>query len=411
MSNLQDIASVIRDKNDMSSIDAKKFLKDFFTLISDGLNTDKIVKIKGLGTFKIVDVQDRESVNVNTGERVVIEGHGKITFVPDTVMKEFVNRPFAQFETVVINDGVDFSEIDKKENEEEKIVEPAKTETPVKVTEIPTKVSEKSAMVAEPVIAKKSEQKKGTKTANESAKAESTTITEKPAKVFKSATVNVTTEPIDNISDDKRFEKEPATISAENQSVDDSAVNQSVDDSDENPHKNHVFVKILILLLVAALFFIVGLFIGKTSYNSSIINKSAIKVNRTIQTNKANKAIKTNRTIQANKAIKANKTIQTDKTKKIQVKQNEKESNTFDSEKYDLNNREVRTGAYRIIGIENEITIKSEESLKKISHRTLGPGMECYISAFNECDENTVFKKGQTVKIPKLQLRRLHKQR
>ena len=110
---LQDLAQKIADKRNMQRKDVEIFLKAFFDTICDGILQDKIVKIKGLGTFKMIDVQDRESVNVNTGERIVIPGHSKISFTPDTELKDEVNKPFALFQTVVINDGTSIDDMEK----------------------------------------------------------------------------------------------------------------------------------------------------------------------------------------------------------------------------------------------------------------------------------------------------------
>ena len=114
---IKDIAAELVNKHSLSPIQADNFVDEMFKLVSDTLPSDKIVKVKGLGTFKIIEVQDRESVNVNTGERVVIEGHGKVSFTPDNSMKDLVNKPFSQFETVIVNDNVDFAEIDNKEED------------------------------------------------------------------------------------------------------------------------------------------------------------------------------------------------------------------------------------------------------------------------------------------------------
>ena len=110
---IQDIAKAIAGKHGLSQNDAEKFVAALFDIINEGLHKEKIVKVKGLGTFKVIDVRERESVNVNTGERVVIESHGKITFTPDPIMRDLVNKPFAKFETVVLNDGVDLDEMSK----------------------------------------------------------------------------------------------------------------------------------------------------------------------------------------------------------------------------------------------------------------------------------------------------------
>ena len=137
---IQEFAERLAERKGMSVSDAQRFLTAMLDTINNGLKDEKIVKVKGLGTFKVIDVKQRKSVDVNTGEEIIIEGRGKITFTPDSIMKDLVNKPFSQFETVVLNEGVDFSEIDSAsdveiessdvedvvENEEEKdeIVEP-----------------------------------------------------------------------------------------------------------------------------------------------------------------------------------------------------------------------------------------------------------------------------------------------
>ena len=116
---IQDMAKAVADKHGLSQQDAEAFVTALFDVVNEGLHDDKSVKVKGLGTFKVIDVRERESVNVNTGERVVIESHGKITFTPDPIMRDLVNKPFAQFETVVINDGVDLDEMSKIQTQED----------------------------------------------------------------------------------------------------------------------------------------------------------------------------------------------------------------------------------------------------------------------------------------------------
>lgn len=117
---LSDLAQRLAEKSGISLQDAELFIRKMFDVANEGLQSDKLVKMKWLGTFKVMAVKDRESVDVNTGERIIIEGRDKISFTPDNILKEIVNKPFAQFETVVVNDGVDFDEVDRKfENAEE----------------------------------------------------------------------------------------------------------------------------------------------------------------------------------------------------------------------------------------------------------------------------------------------------
>lgn len=113
----------LAEKTGLSQQEAELFIKKMFDVVNEGLQDDKQVKVKWLGTFKVTSVKDRESVDVNTGERIVIDGRDKISFTPDNILKEIVNKPFAQFETVVVNDGVEFDEIDKKFEAEEQMNE------------------------------------------------------------------------------------------------------------------------------------------------------------------------------------------------------------------------------------------------------------------------------------------------
>ena len=149
-----ELARAIAVRHGMTQKEAERFVNTFIDVVNDGLRNEKQLKIKGLGTFKVIDTKDRESVNVNTGERILIGGRGKITFTPDTVMRELVNKPFAQFQTVVLNDGVDFSDIDATseeiqsdaENEEVVVVG---TEQPQSFAEEPQSFAEEPQSFAE----------------------------------------------------------------------------------------------------------------------------------------------------------------------------------------------------------------------------------------------------------------------
>ena len=148
---IQELATILVNKGGLSNDEAVSFVNAFFDLIQEGMNIDEIVKVKGLGTFKLVNVEARESVNVNTGERVLIDSHAKISFTPDTTMKDIVNKPFSSFETVVLNEGVTFDDMnpvvatesdieseDAAEYETEVYTEPEAPEAPVEEVETPT---------------------------------------------------------------------------------------------------------------------------------------------------------------------------------------------------------------------------------------------------------------------------------
>ncbi|MBR3471647.1 MAG: HU family DNA-binding protein [Prevotella sp.] len=138
----KELAKALVGKFGITQKQAERFIQTFFDVVSDGIHYDKQVKVKGLGTFKVIEVKDRESVNIKTGERFMIEGREKITFTPDAVMKELVNKPFSQFETVALNDGVDFSDIDAAYSETE-----AQSVDSLSSTEIVTIVPEEQPVI------------------------------------------------------------------------------------------------------------------------------------------------------------------------------------------------------------------------------------------------------------------------
>lgn len=147
MSKITDLASLLAEKHGISHKEAEMFVSLLFDIAKGALHAQKQVKIKGLGTFKLTSVSSRESIDVNTGQRILIEGRDKVSFTPDAAMKNLVNRPFAQFETVILKDDVDFTDIDKKYDE--KVEEEAlPTEEPVQETP----VVEETPIVEEPVV-------------------------------------------------------------------------------------------------------------------------------------------------------------------------------------------------------------------------------------------------------------------
>ena len=152
---IQEVAKILVEKNGLTQRDASRFASEFFAVILQHLQEDEPVKIKGLGTFKIINVEARESISVRTGERVVIDSHSKVTFIPDNTMKELVNKPFSQFETVVLNEGVDFPDIDTPQEPEEEVAETEtvapEPATPVIGDEVPVIEPELTPVVEEPV--------------------------------------------------------------------------------------------------------------------------------------------------------------------------------------------------------------------------------------------------------------------
>lgn len=145
---IQDLANLLFEKHGMSKKDAELFIKGMFDLVEEALATEKYVKIKGLGVFKLTEVDSRESIDVNTGERIEIQGHTKVSFTPDSALKELINKPFSHFETVLLNEGVQLEDT-KVETEEDvnEVVEPKVVEE-----KIITKVEEERNVPEEECI-------------------------------------------------------------------------------------------------------------------------------------------------------------------------------------------------------------------------------------------------------------------
>ena len=139
---LQDLVELLSEKNGMTKKNADAFFRAMFDLIEEALTNEKYVKVKGLGTFKLTEVDSRESMNVNTGERIEIQGHTKISFTPDTAMKELINKPFSHFETVILNDGVELDDTPVDDDSKSEDIVDEKVEN----------IIEQSQVVAEPVV-------------------------------------------------------------------------------------------------------------------------------------------------------------------------------------------------------------------------------------------------------------------
>ena len=390
------LATILVKKNGISNDEALKFVTAIFDIVKEGLETDKLVKIKGFGTFKIIDVDPRESVNVNTGERVLINGHQKITFTPDSVMKEMVNRPFAQFETVVLNDGVDFSDIDKLSNINENIDK--QEETQEELQEIIQEEEEKKEEGKEEVHDITPQESSN----NDDVVRNQTTIS--PTKELAETSTKETAE---------KLIEEPAEKLIEDF------------DKEENSHN---FTTILLsiascLLLMAAsayIGYLYGIEEGRHQEKTSQISKYSTYLD------KQNEELRTKRLAEEAKATKEAKKTKNDTTKQTakdnktdtttnnQPKENNKtkEDNNDDNfSKYDTMDARVRTGAYVIVGIDKYIIVREGQTVGKIAKALLGPGMSCYIEVLNGVTENEPLKEGTKIKIPKLRHKKAAKKK
>ena len=418
------LATILVKKNGISNDEALKFVTAIFDIVKEGLETDKLVKIKGFGTFKIIDVDPRESVNVNTGERVLINGHQKITFTPDSVMKEMVNRPFAQFETVVLNDGVDFSDIDKLSNINENIDK--QEETQEELQEIIQEEEEQKEEGKEEVHDITPQESSN----NDDVVRNQTTIspTKELAETSTKETAEETAEkqieelaekPIEETAE--KLIEEPAEKQIEEPAED------PIEDFDKEEN-SHNFTTILLsiascLLLMAAsayIGYLYGIEEGRHQEKTSQISKYStyldkqneeLRTKRLAEEAKATKEAEKTKNDTTKQTAKDNKT---DKTTNNQPKENNKtkEDNNDDNfSKYDTMDARVRTGAYVIVGIDKYIIVREGQTVGKIAKALLGPGMSCYIEVLNGVTENEPLKEGTKIKIPKLRHKKAAKKK
>ena len=418
------LATILVKKNGISNDEALKFVTAIFDIVKEGLETDKLVKIKGFGTFKIIDVDPRESVNVNTGERVLINGHQKITFTPDSVMKEMVNRPFAQFETVVLNDGVDFSDIDKLSNINENIDK--QEETQEELQEIIQEEEEKKEEGKEEVHDITPQESSN----NDDVVRNQTTIspTKELAETSTKETAEETAEKqIEELAEKPIEETAEKLIEEPAEKLIEEPAEDPIEDFDKEEN-SHNFTTILLsiascLLLMAAsayIGYLYGIEEGRHQEKTSQISKYSTYLD------KQNEELRTKRLAEEAKATKEAEKTKNDTTKQTakdnktdtttnnQPKENNKtkEDNNDDNfSKYDTMDARVRTGAYVIVGIDKYIIVREGQTVGKIAKALLGPGMSCYIEVLNGVTENEPLKEGTKIKIPKLRHKKATKKK
>ena len=381
--NIYDLCSVLTSKNGLDDKESHRFIKAIFDVIQEGLDEDKIVKVKGLGTFKIIEVDDRESINVNTGERVLIEGHSKLTFTPDSVMKEIVNKPFSQFETVILNEGVDFPEPVVEEPAAEDIIadEPAEGKEIIVEPQIDNNVAEQS--VEEEPVAEK-------------------TVAKEPV-----AEKNVAEEPV---AEEPVAEDSVVEFTDDNDNVQSGEENSVEESVFETSNNNSILrwilsgVAVLLLILGAAYG---GYLYGRYELSEEIAYKQMKADLKTaeITTKKAQVAIKKDSVAQEVDATKIG-AMSIDNKDESANDEAKTETAKTSSDKYEAMDIRVRTGAYRIIGEDRTVKAKAGQTVEDMVTKLLGPGMSCYVEVYNGLDGKATLKEGQTIKIPKLELKK-----
>ena len=405
MTNMKDIARCLVDKHGLNVADAEHFIALMIDVINEGVQRERQVKIKGLGTFKLTSVSSRESVDVNTGERIVIEGRDKISFTPDNAMKELVNRPFSQFETVVINEGVELEdEFDEQLEESTPVEEETESVEEKTVEKVDTPHEERveavavvSELPAETVSVEEDMQE------NNVQDAVSESVVSEVEKVeFVQGTVETAT---DSVVEDKvetpetSSEKEVEPVIGRTDMQEDTVQDTEDVATVNTPHKSS-YMKLLVASLVALFVVLVGticyLFMELYQRNDRI--ESLMTEVGTLQIELLKKEYSTLRG--PSKVMKPAPVAE----KPVPVVEKpvpSKEENPYD----ELNNSDarVRTGAYRIVGVKQVVRVQAGQTLASISRQHLGPGMECYLEVMNK---EKVLKKGDRVKIPELELKR-----
>lgn len=463
---LQLIADTVAKKHKITVKEAEKFVSAMFDVMNEGLKTDKLVKVKGLGTFKVQAVKPRESVNVNTGERVLIEGHDKVSFTPDATMKELVNKPFAQFETVVLNDGVDFTDIDSKyeneatlENADEttvsannaaipdtKVVSLNEEETTdstnetangaqeTTIEQYTSTVKDSVETVSEPekdheiVVAK---QEVAIETEAEPIKNTSETTEEEPIPLVETQPENIAEEPTVTaempVATEQKLEDanqtQPENIAEEpiatpetpvateqklesaNQTQPENIVKEPIatpetpvtteqkqEETAEKPKKINWLMWSAIGFFVIAIMYFFGYKFGK----DAALRDNAVAVSAQPKSKPTAKAKQTKQHSSA-------KVAQTT-PKQIQPTPKQVQSPIDDTEKFKQlsNDKRIRYGAYDIIGIEKVVVLKKGQTMQSYSRKALGPDMVAYFQVLNNA---TTMAAGDTMKVPKVELR------
>lgn len=456
---LNTLGKLLADKSGLSQVEAELFIRKMFDVCNQGLDADKQVKIKWLGTFKVQATKDRESINVNTGERFTIEGRDKLTFTPDNILKEIVNKPFAQFETVVVNDGVDFDEIDEKFGEEQTDDAPAqvidfldeeKTATPnPEVVVIGSEKEKEKEKEAEDELAKQIAIEQAKLERLKQAQLEQERIQKEKLEKEKQEQERLEQERLEQ----ERLEQEKLELAQQQQAlkavvepaVPASDESEEEEEEEESSNSHHIviprYLVVAVCLIVVALIGGMGWFAFNYGQMTAQRDHLAMQLNQyhqapakkvpakpaaaplsqeqklrqkamedSIRMAKTAEAVKLaensdEESASAEKAKQTEAKAKAEAKEKAKDKDEEKATSKIASSQYDKDAR-VRTGAYRIIGVAQTVTVGAGQTLEQISTRYLGSGMECYVEALN--GKNTV-KAGQKIKIPKLELKKKKK--
>lgn len=452
---LNTLGKLLADKSGLSQVEAELFIRKMFDVCNQGLDADKQVKIKWLGTFKVQATKDRESINVNTGERFTIEGRDKLTFTPDNILKEIVNKPFAQFETVVVNDGVDFDEIDEKFGEEQ--TEDAPAQVIDFLDEEKTATPNPEVVVIGSEKEKEKEDELAKQIAIEQAKLEKLKQAQLEQERIQKEKLEKEKQEQERLEQERlkqeRLEQEKLELAQQQQAlkavvepaVPASDESEEEEEEEESSNSHHIviprYLVVAVCLIVVALIGGMGWFAFNYGQMTAQRDHLAMQLNQyhqapakkvpakpaaaplsqeqklrqkamedSIRMAKTAEAVKLaeksdEKSASAEKAKQTEANAKAEAKEKAKDKDEEKATSKIASSQYDKDAR-VRTGAYRIIGVAQTVTVGAGQTIEQISTRYLGSGMECYVEALNG---TSTVKAGQKIKIPKLELKKKKK--
>ena len=391
---IQEIAAVLQQKNGFDKREANSFVSTMFQIIQERLESDGIVKIKGLGTFKMIDVEARESVSVRTGERVVISGHAKVTFTPDATMKELVNRPFSQFETVVLNEGVEFSDLKEQVEDLDDDLRAEQEDDSVELeTErfVEEPVDEVVSQFVEQPVEQPVEQ-----LVEESVEPE----TEQPVEPESEQPVEPETE--QPIEPEIEQPVEQPVEEEESQSVE-----EFVFEEEESHSWGRWLLCALGVLALMALSAYGGYYYGTHESQTVLAKVDTVVVHDTVATAPVDTiAAVQQQAVEEPVSQPAEQPVEKPAAQpQVEPKKPAEEA----VDKYAQKDERVRLGAYRIVGLSHEVKVLAGQTFYSICKAHLGPDMECYVEVFNDLPRNPKIKEGQVIKIPKLQLNKKKK--
>ncbi len=392
---IQEISKVLITKNGLEQSEANRFATELFAVIQERLEKNDQVKVKGLGTFKVITVEARESVSVRTGSRVMIEEHSKITFTPDATMKELVNKPFSQFETVTLNDNVEFDDL--KEQDDDAEFEDIKNDlTEEELIQLEQMDKSEEPVSIRPVL---TEPIKETEPKPEMKPKVEEELQELPQE---EPQIEPKEEPQDDIEETSEL------------------VNFYDDEEELSSWSKWLWLGFA-AICIACLSAFGGYYYG-CQHTALLALGDTVVVRDTIYMAAPQDTTSTETPVQVDKQEVAKieepkqeaPKAETPKVEKAKVEtpkvEKPKAEPVPEVDKYAQKDERVRLGAYRIVGLDHEVTVQQGQTFYSICRAHLGPDMECYIEVYNNLPRNPQIKAGQVIKIPKLQVKKRKKQ-